>query len=374
MPLVFLRPAARWAVAALSVTLLLAAQAAGPLAPLKLLAPTQTFAPQEFYVAQVVDERPKRRAVALLLPPPTAAAPAPTAQAVDLQGGSLTAIRQFVQQSLPANKQLRPVTIRLRECSVTETADPKSPGRVEGRITIKLAFDWQRDGQAVALTEYQGAARYGRPAGQLAAVEPTLRQALTESLRYLHTWVSKNAPHSPKLATGVQVFFTDHTDNQEADTLFYDPQRPLQFTDFTGVRRSGGNTVAVVFPNFAYQGSTKVVGGKMQLRVAMKTFVVRSSSWVADHARTPATLNHEQRHFDVVKLVVERFKQRIRRDTLGVDYYAGHLQYQYLLSYQEMNRLQEQYDGETGHGTNEAAQARWDERLTRELKAFGVVP
>lgn len=374
MLLIFLRPTTRWVVATLSVVLLLAAQQAGPLAPIKLLAPTQTFAPQEFYVAQVVDERPDRRAVAALLLPPTVATLAPKSQTVDLQGGGLAAIRQFVQQSLPPNKQLRALTIRLRECTVTETSDPKAPGRVEGRVTIKMAFDWERDGQTVALTEYQGAARYGRPAGQLAAVEPTLRQALTESLRYLHTWVGKNAPHNPKLATGVEVFFTDYTDNQEPDTLFYDPRRPLQFADFTGVRRSGGNTVAVVFPNFAYQGSTKVVGGKMQLRVAMKTFVVRSSSWVADHARTPATLNHEQRHFDVVKLVVERFKQRIWQDTLAVDYYAGHLQHQYLLSYQEMNRLQEQYDGETGHGTNEAAQARWNERLTRALRALASPP
>ncbi|QIL76175.1 hypothetical protein [Hymenobacter sp. HDW8] len=105
----------------------------------------------------------------------------------------------------------------------------------------------------------------------------------------------------------------------------------------------------------------------------MKTFVVRSSSWIADHARTPYTLNHEQRHFDVVKLVVERFKQRIRQDTLSVDYYAGHLQHQYLKSYQEMNRLQEQYDGETGNGTNDAAQTRWNERITKELQALGVV-
>ncbi|MBC6606077.1 hypothetical protein H8B13_04525 [Hymenobacter sp. BT188] len=375
MLLTFLRPAMSWVVAILSGVLLLAAQSVGPVPPIRLLAPTQTFAPQEFYVAQVIDERPDRRAVASLIPPATATttAPAPKPQAVDLQGGGGSVIQKFIQQTLPANKQLRPITIRLRECKVTETSDPKAPSRVDGRITIKMAFDWQRDGQTIALTEYQGAARYGRPAGQLGVVEPTLRQALTEAMRYLHTWVKQNAPHNAKLATGVQVFFTDYTDNQEADTLFYDPKRPLDFADFKGTRQSGGNTAAVIFPNFAYQGATKVVGGKMQLHIAMKTFVVRSSSWVADHARTPYTLNHEQRHFDVVKLVVERFKQRIRQDTLSVDYYAGHLQYQYLLSYQEMNRMQEQYDGETGNGTNDAAQARWNERITKELQAFGVV-
>ncbi|QIL76174.1 hypothetical protein [Hymenobacter sp. HDW8] len=210
----------------------------------------------------MVDERPDRRAVASLIPPATAATLAPRAQAVDLQGGGASAMQKFIQQALPANKQLRPLTIRLRECRVTETADSKAPGRVDGRITIKMAFDWQRDGQTIALTEYQGAARYGRPAGQLGVVEPTLRQALTEAMRYLHTWVKQNAPHNAKLATGVQVFFTDYTENQDTDTLFYDPKRPLDFSDFTGPRRSGGIRRPWCFPTSPTKAPRRWWGAK----------------------------------------------------------------------------------------------------------------
>jgi hypothetical protein len=37
-----------------------------------------------------------------------------------------------------------------------------------------------------------------------------------------------------------------------------------------------------------------------------------------------------------------------------------------------MNRLQEQYDGETRHGLDREAQERWNRRIDEELRAFGV--
>jgi hypothetical protein len=37
-----------------------------------------------------------------------------------------------------------------------------------------------------------------------------------------------------------------------------------------------------------------------------------------------------------------------------------------------MNRLQDQYDNETGHGQNDAAQERWNRRIDAELRGYGV--
>jgi hypothetical protein len=35
-----------------------------------------------------------------------------------------------------------------------------------------------------------------------------------------------------------------------------------------------------------------------------------------------------------------------------------------------MDNLQKQYDSETNHGANQAAQQRWNERIDKELKTF----
>jgi hypothetical protein len=50
-------------------------------------------------------------------------------------------------------------------------------------------------------------------------------------------------------------------------------------------------------------------------------------------ARTPYSLNHEQRHFDIVKLVMEHFKQQLLKEKFTVDNYDGPINVQYLDSF-----------------------------------------
>ena len=127
-----------------------------------------------------------------------------------------------------------------------------------------------------------------------------------------------------------------------------------------------------MFPGFAYQGRPQVVNGVVALDVRLKIFVVRSSSWVAPGQQNPINLNHEQRHFDIVRLVAERFRRKATPDSLTVRDYQSILGWQYLKSFTEMNRLQDQYDLETHHGQNAATQDRWNQRIDAELRGYGV--
>ncbi|GAA3919315.1 DUF922 domain-containing protein [Hymenobacter algoricola] len=342
-----------------------------PLPPLVLrAAPLRLSAPQ-FYVAAVVDARADRKAVAYLLLPPARAGAAAAAQPVDFAGGGRAAIQQFMQQSGPqAAAGRRAVTVRLTKCLVTEAAGPGAAGQVQGQVTVALAFEWQRNGQPVYLTEYHASARYGRPAGQLTVVEPTLRTVLGNGLRYLNAWLLAADGHNPRVAQGVRVTFRDYTTNTDPDTLFYAPDHRLIRADFQGPQRPG-RFVAAVFPSFSFSARPTFEQGFVHLAVQTKVFVVRQSSWISPAASNEAeVLNHEQRHFDLVKLVAERFKHKIQSARLTVDDFNATIQLAYFTSFQEMNRLQEQYDRETSHGTNAAAQQAWNRRLDAELRAL----
>lgn len=330
--------------------------------------------PTEFYVAAVLDERPERGAVAWLLTRPAKTAPgAPAVQPLDLPGGALTALREFVRQSVPRNAQLRPLTIRLRECRLREA--PGAPGWAAGQLTLSLAFEWQRGGRVIPLTTYTGAARYTRPlSSSFDAAEPVLRQALVEALKYLDGWMSREAATNRKLATVLRVQHQDYPFRHEIDTLFYSPAHPLTFDDFLAVPRPRHGAAGAVFPSFAYTAEARMRGGALHLAVQTKVFVVRSSSWLLPSAHDARALNHEQRHFDLVQLVAERFQRKAVADSLTLDNYDARMQYQYLDSWREMNRLQDQYDAETAHGQNQAAQQRWDQRIEAELRQYGVKP
>lgn len=334
-------------------------------APALVLQPLPVpFTPREFYLAEVVDARPKGTPLALLLSTAGVSAK-PTAQ--ELQGGTLPALRNFVRQSVPRNPALRPVTMRLQELQVRETPGPG--GTIDGKITVTLAFDWPRAGERVPLVEYRGGAQYRRLPAQRAVVAPALRQALVSGLVYLNTWITQQAPGNPDLATAIEVQFRDDVRQTEPDTLFYDPGRPLAWADFTGPQRGKG-FAAAVFPSFAYQGRPSIEQGKLRLDMTLKVFVVRSSSWTS--TQLPEPLHHEQGHFDLVKLVAERFRRKVQPDSLTFADYNSIIQLQYLRSYWEMNRVQEQYDAETRHGQDEVAQQRWSQRIDAELRAFKV--
>ncbi|WP_147294204.1 hypothetical protein [Pontibacter diazotrophicus] len=369
----FLKKGGLWTFAVLLVALLWSAgKPTDDIAPIAFVAEPLPFKPKEFYIANVIDERKDRKAVAYLFPLPLSAAEQPgKALPVDLQGGGLSAIRQFMRNNAPANSKLRPVVIRLKEYQLQETAG-SSPGRVDGKISVAMSFEYEREGVNVPLIEYRGGARYDRPARQHGVVEPTLRRSLADALQYLNTWMDREANSNEKLAKALKVTFTDHVLNVEDDTVFYANDRQLTWNDFQGRSTKPSSFAASVFPSFAYEGQSEVIDGVIHLNLVMKVYVLKEFSWVKPNAKNAYGLNHEQKHFDIVKLVAERFKQKLNPGRLTMEDYNSILQYEYIESFREMNRLQEQYDGETRHGLDQAAQASWNQRIEKELLELGV--
>lgn len=337
--------------------------------PIALKAEALPFIPKEFYIAGVTDARHNKKAVAWLIPVAKSTAQAAETVPVDLKGGAINAIEHFIKQSLPANSELRPVVIKLTECRVTEKIlDDKS---VEGTVVVSMDFSIAGEEENKYLTDYKGSTRYIRSSAQHTIVEQALRQSLAGSLRYLNNWMNQEAPHNIKLAKGLKISFTDFTQSTGDDTVFYDPSRPITWDDFLG-RPGKSNFEASIFPNFGYKNNSRVSDGYLNLDITFRVYMLKNISWVKGGTRDAYALNHEQRHFDIVKIITERFKQKILMKGLSMEDYDGELGYLYLETYREMNKLQEQYDRETNHGINSAAQESWNKKISLELKSYGI--
>jgi len=325
--------------------------------------------PKEFYIANVIDERDNRSAVAWLLSP-SGTKNQNESYPIDLQGGGLVAIKQFINRNLPCNKALRPVVISIKKFMVTESA--LAGGLAEGHIAVVMSFDLQQvDDEPLHLLDYNGSATYTRNTGPPQDIEPTLRHTLENGLIYLDTWMNQQAGTNIKLATGVKVTFTDYEEKPEGDSIYYTVNRPLTWDDFKS-KIPGNRYDAEVFPGFGYDEHAEIIKGIINISVAMKVYLPKSASWVRDGERNDYTLNHEQRHFDIVKIAAERFKQKIKAEDLPVSNFDGPINRVYLETYREMDSLQKQYDDETRHGSDQQAQQQWNERINKELKEYGV--
>jgi len=337
--------------------------------PIKLAPETIPFTPKEFYIAVVTDQRASKGPIAQL-----ALTLNQGIQPVDLENGVASSFRQFIDKSLKQNRSLRPLALRIRECQIHETA---VGNRVNGQFAFSVAFELLGKDDAgnetsTRLTEYRGSAKYTRPLSQTAVIETTIRQALVASLRVLNDYMNRESGQNEKLAKSLTVTFSDDDRITNDDTVNYNTDRKLTWNDFRAAPRQGSHYAAEVFTSFAYEGKSSVKNGVININLLVKAYMLKNSSWGRSEARTAYSLNHEQRHFDITKIIAERFKRKIHPDSLTLEDYNSIIQYQFIESYREMHRMQEQYDGETNHGINQDIQERWNQKIDTELRSFGI--
>ena len=275
------------------------------------------------------------------------------------------ALSKFLINGLTRNTEERPVNIRILECRIIES---KESNYVSGQVTLKVQFEFEKDWGIQPLTTYSTSLKYTRSIHNLEFIEPALRKVLGNSLKYIHAWMSKESATNILLAKGLKLSFSNHQE-QNIDTVYYLKSRKLNFDDFQAKPPLNTRFQAAVFPAFGYDMQREFKDGLIQIQIILKVYMIKSASWAFPIIKTSYSLNHEQRHFDLVKLIAERFKAKLLSEKLNPDNYEGVINFEYLEFYREMNRLQEKYDQQTNHGINKAQQDVWNRQIDAELNA-----
>lgn len=323
------------------------------------------FKPKEFYIAGVNDEKKDKLLLQLIVKDP---ANKPVTKVMDLQGGTIIAVRRFIAHNLSKDKSLRPVQISIKEFKMIETV--LTDGRIDGRLKLHLSFSLEKPYGTDHLVDYDGSLHYTRDINNATTIEHSLAGILTASLGYFNDWMKVNTDGNRKLAKDVQLSFTDYNEKPEGDTIYYSFKRPLTWADFQSHIRPAGQFEAQVMPGIGYDQQAEMSKGTIHVKIIMKAYVPKSTCWVDYSGRDDYTLNHEQRHFDIVKIISEQFKQKILSQQLTPDNFEAIINMQYLDSYRDMDAMQTAYDNETHHGTNKYAQSMWNDRIDKELATF----
>ena len=324
------------------------------------------FTPTEFHFAEVVDERRDKSKVGSLLLPETSGL-----QPVDLKGGGSSAISTFIYNSVPQNKLYRPVQVKILETAITENRG--STGIVEGNIQLHLSFFFLGEEDPVHLVDYRGGVSYKRSARQSELVEPALRRSLGAALKYFHDWIEIEAVDNVKLARGINLTFINKHNNPDTDTVFYSTERPLVFEDFRARPKPGSRFAASIFTSFSFDVASEIRAGILEVEISTKAYMLKDQSWVRGESKNEWTLNHEQRHFDITMIVMERLRNTLLNLEIYPDEYDSVINYYYLEAFREMNRLQDRYDRETRHGMDRGAQERWNKKLDQALQTGELV-
>lgn len=288
-------------------------------------------------------------------------------QEVVVAGNLETQLFKLLSDRLAAPEQaLYNIEVRINSLTLDESLNRKTK-RYEGQVKLELNFYIQGQANPIHLVDYAGAFSYQRSGANYARVQQIFNKVFFNAMDYFHDWIIANQLNHPALAQKVKLRIIDPIRAPKSDTLFYNPSRPLRWSDFKTTPSPSSRFNASIFASFSIEGNAEIVEGELIQNVEFKLYMLPYESWV----RKPSDygLAHEQLHFDLVRVAVDRMIVKLTSMELEWEFYDAKLHTAFLDAMRELGKLQEAYDGETRHGLDTQMQAKWKDWIEKGLNA-----
>jgi hypothetical protein len=168
-----------------------------------------------------------------------------------------------------------------------------------------------------------------------------------------------------------KVEWTNQTSMQPAEVIYYNPADKLVWENFKGKPPTdNGRTAAITMSGFGYAASIKYSEGKGVLNLQVYCFFNKNKSWVKPGKTTEYILNHEQHHFDISYIAAAIFVDKIQSAVISKSNYNVLLSRIYNECIDIMNKMQDDYDGQTRNGQELALQEKWNKFIDNKISGI----
>ena len=151
------------------------------------------------------------------------------------------------------------------------------------------------------------------------------------------------------------------------DTMYYDAGKKLTWNDFRGTPDHKSIAAAITASGFGYTMAMNGRGNKTNVVITVYCFFNKSNSWVKRGMKNDYGLLHEQHHFDITYLLASRFIQRLKGAAFTRNNYEALLEKINNDTYAELEKMQNDYDGQTKNGQLKDVQGEWNEKVDKLL-------
>lgn len=162
-----------------------------------------------------------------------------------------------------------------------------------------------------------------------------------------------------------------HTGNA-SDTIFYDPSNKLEWDDFRGRPVRTSIAAAITESGFGYKLAMKTSGRKTNIIITIVCFFNRTGSWVKPKMASDYALVHEQHHFDLTYIAARLFYEKLKAARFTADNCAALVEKINDDCYKELDRMQNEYDGQTQNGRLRNVQADWNKKIDLQLESLAI--
>lgn len=263
-----------------------------------------------------------------------------------------------------SNGKTQPILMRVSKFELAESNQARNVAA--GTFKMKFSFYVQGEFEPVHLVDFEGGMDYKRSINRIDLVQQVVNQGMGNVIKFFDDWMNQQQLSNRQLATTVSLNIVTNHRKSDRDSVFYHPERPIKWTDFRDKPGAKSRFNAAIFTSLAMEGNPYVSDGQIKMPIEVKVYMLPGSSWVRN--QNDYSLNHEQRHFDVTRIVGDRLIASLEALDLNPDNYDAMINDAFFDAYREMNRLQELYDKQTSHGINKDEQNKWNTMLDEGLE------
>lgn len=174
--------------------------------------------------------------------------------------------------------------------------------------------------------------------------------------------------HSFSQKVKVHVFIENYKASPISDTIYYDFNRPLNWSDFQGNVPAGAKWGAMTASGFSFHSSMSIDENNIDISVVVYVFFTKHNSWKKPEANSLYHLEHEQHHFDITMLGAAKVVNEIREAHFTPGNCKTLINTIFDRVYKEQIALQNQYDFETKNSMDSVMQFKWNQKISDEIR------
>ena len=154
------------------------------------------------------------------------------------------------------------------------------------------------------------------------------------------------------------------------DTIYYDRERKLDWTDFKGRPVAASPAAAITESGFGYKMSVQSRNKRTNVVITVFCYFNKQHSWVKEDMDNYYALLHEQHHYDITYINACLFVQKLKEARFNSGNYNYLVQKIHDESFNALDKMQGEYDGETSNGRINRKQKAWNKKIDRQLEAL----
>ncbi|MGC4102641.1 hypothetical protein [Ferruginibacter sp.] len=167
--------------------------------------------------------------------------------------------------------------------------------------------------------------------------------------------------------TVATVRWSAYHPSEKSDTIYYDPAKKLIWRNFKGTAGEPAEAAALTSSGFGYDAMVRMSGGRITIIIDVYCYFSKERSWVRKGYETDYALNHEQHHFDVTYIVANNFINKLNKAAFTAGNYSDLIEKIYRESCNELDKMQNDYDGQTSNGRLKDIQDEWNKKINQQL-------